>query len=113
MTEINVTEEEPSTNESAYVRKLELELATTGEIVREVTGKISQRQKRYNDRKVREINNQPKIITGTKAKPARSWTGPWTIVKRLSDVLYQIRHSKSSKLVVVHADSLKTFKTNV
>lgn len=76
MTEINVTEEEPSTNESAYVRELELELATTGETVREVTGRISQRQKRYYDRKVREINydicelvrrNQPKIITGTKA----------------------------------------------
>lgn len=122
MTEINVTEEEPSTNESAYVRKLELELATTGEIVRELTGKTSQRQKRYYDRKVREINydigelvrrNQPKIITGTKAKLARSWTGPWTIVQRLSDVLYQIRHSTSSKLVVVHADNLKPFKTNV
>lgn len=115
MTEINVTEEEPSTNESAYVRELELELATTGEIVREVTGNISQRQKRYYDRKVRGINydicelvrrNKPKKITGTKAKLARSWTGPWTIVQRLSDVLYQIRHSKSSKLVVVNADSL-------
>lgn len=43
MTEIHITEEEPSTIESAYVRKLELELATTGEIVREFTGKISQR----------------------------------------------------------------------
>lgn len=30
MTEINVTEEEPSTNETAYVRELELELATAG-----------------------------------------------------------------------------------
>lgn len=103
MTKINVTEEEPSTNESAYVRKLELELATTGKIVLEVAGKISQRQKRYYDRKVREIKydiddlvrrNQPKIITGTKAKLARSSTGPWTIVQRLSDVRYQIRHSK-------------------
>lgn len=37
MIEINVTEEEPSTNESAYVRKLELELVTTCKIVREVT----------------------------------------------------------------------------
>lgn len=52
MTEINVTEEEPSGNESASVRKLEIELATTGE----VTGKTSQRQKRYYDRKVQEIN---------------------------------------------------------
>lgn len=72
MTEINVTEEEPSTNESAYVRELELELATNGEILREVTGKISQRQKRYYDSKVRGIKydicelvrrNKPKIIT--------------------------------------------------
>lgn len=90
--------------------------------MQEVTGKISQRQKRYYDRKVREINydigelvrrNQPKIITGTKAKLARSLTGPWIIVQRLSDVLYQIRHSTSSKLVVVHADNLKLFKKNV
>lgn len=56
ITEINVTEEEPSTNDSSCVRKLEIELATTGEIVREVIGKISQRQRRYYDRKVREIN---------------------------------------------------------
>lgn len=34
-------------------------------------------------------------------------------MKRLSDVLYQIRHSKTSKPVIIHADNLKPYRGNI
>ena len=54
--------------------------------------------------------SQPKIIMGTKAKLARKWTGPWTVIKRLSDVLYQIQLSKTSKPVIIHSDNIKLYR---
>jgi hypothetical protein len=117
-----LTEEEPvRKNNSEYVRNLESELYFVHNLAREVTGKLSQRQKHYYDRNVRNVNydigdkvrrNQRQIITGTKAKLARNWTGPWFIVKRLSDTLYQIQHSKNSKPVIVHADNIKPYRGN-
>ena len=56
------------------------------DIVRDVTGKLSFRQKRYYDRDVRSTNydigdlvrrNQPKVMVGTKSKLARKWD--WTL----------------------------------
>lgn len=54
---------------------------------------------------------QPKQKKGTKLKLSRNWTGPWMIIKRLSNILYQIQHSKTSKPKIVHADNLKPFCT--
>ena len=99
------------------IRTLESSRSELYDIVRDVTGKEVNRQKRYYDRNVRVVNydigdlvrrNQRKIIKGTKSsKLTRNWTGTWYIVKRLSDVLYQIRHSKTSKPVIIHADNLQ------
>lgn len=55
---------------------------------------------------------QHKIIVGTKAKLARDWTGPWTVIERLSDALYKIQHSQKSKPVVIHADNLKHYRVD-
>ena len=82
--------------------------------------KSIQSQKHYNDRNVIEVTyevvgdmvrrNQQKVVVGTKSKLARRWTDPWIITKRLYDVLYQIRHSKSLKAIIVHADSIKPYR---
>lgn len=99
-----------------YVRILENVLHELYGNVRDVTKQDGIRHKRNYDRNVREINydtedlvrrNQKQIKKGTKSKLARNWTGPWYVVKRLSAVLYQIRHSKTSKPVIVHADNLE------
>ena len=110
-------EEQRISTPAEYIRILESSLSELYDIVRDVTGKEVNRQKRYYDRNVRVVNydigdlvrrNQRKIIKGTKSsKLTRNWTGPWYIVKRLSDVLYQIRHSKTSKPVIIHADNLQ------
>lgn len=54
--------------------------------------------------------SQPKVGKGEKLKLSRKWTGPWIIIKRLSDVLFQIQHSRQSKPVIVHADNIKPYR---
>ena len=106
-------------HEAEYVRKLQEELHNIHTPARDTMKKSMQRQKHYYDRNVIEVTyevgdmvrrNQQKVAVGTKSKLARRWTGPWIITKRLSDVLYQIRHSKSSKAIIVHADSIKPYR---
>lgn len=85
-------------NEAEYVRHLEKCLCEMYEIVRSETKQSALRQKRVYDRNVRSINyeigdlvrrSQPKVTVGCKTKLARKRTGPWLIVKGLSDVLFQ------------------------
>lgn len=60
-------------------------------IAREISGKISPRQKHYYNRNVGQLNydvrdmmrrKQRQANKGTKAKLLRNWTGPWYVVKR-------------------------------
>jgi hypothetical protein len=110
---------ETELNKAAYVRMLEEKLFEIHEFAREISKKSSLRQKSYFNPNVGEVNydigdlvrrSQTKVAKGTKLKLARKWTGPWILENRLSDVLYQIRHSSQSKPVVVHADNLKPYK---
>lgn len=94
----DITTSEKEANKAVYVRNLEENLSTIHEHAREITKEVSQRQKNYFDRNVRETNyevgelvgkSQPKVDKGEKLKLSRKWTGPWIIIKRLSDVLFQ------------------------
>lgn len=94
-------------------------MSTIHEHARDFTKEASQRQKNYFDRNVRETNyevgelvrrSQPKVGKGEKLKLSRKWTAPWIIIKRLSDVLFQIQHSRQSKTVIVHADNIKPYR---
>ena len=105
-------------NEHFYVAKIRQELETTHEIARENLQKSAIRQKEYYDRNVKDIKYctgdlvrrwQPQTMKGTKRKLARNWTGPWVVVERLTDVLFKIKHSKNSPVVVIHADNLKPY----
>ena len=50
----------------------------------------------------------PVVPLGKSKKFHRPWTGPYTIVKQLSDSTYQIQHTKHhSKRCIVHCDHLK------
>ena len=52
--------------------------------------------------------HQPLIEKGLSNKLARPWQGPYTIVKRLSDVVYYIqKDGKSRKRTVVHFNRFK------
>ena len=119
LTETNNESELCERSEAEYVRELRENLDSLHKIARETLQKSSLRQKSDYDRKVREVNydvgdlvrrNQQKVAIGAKVKLGRHWTGPWTVIKRLSDVLYQIKHSRNSKPVIIHADNLKPYK---
>ena len=103
------------------MRNLEKCLCEMYQIVRSVTNQNSARQKRVYDRNVRSISyevgdlvrrSQPKVAVGCNTKLARKWTGPWLVVKRISDVLFQIKHSETSKPIVVHSDNIKPYRVN-
>lgn len=95
-------------NEAEYVRYLEKCLCEMYEIVRSETKQSALRQKRLYDRNVRSINyeigdlvrrSQPKFTAGCKNKVSTKMDRTLHIVKRLSDVLFQIRHCQHSKPV--------------
>ena len=117
-TEAVETDKEEMTSAPRYVRELCENLDIVHRIARECTSKAVLRQKKHYDKsavsKSYDVGDvvrrfQPKQIIGTKLKLARNWSGPWVITRRLSDVLFEIKHSKNSKAVIVHADNLKSF----
>jgi hypothetical protein len=80
--------------------------------------KASDRQKRQYDVRV----NQHRYQTGDvvwlhtllrvkqrSPKLQRNWDGPYFVTKVISDVIYKIQKSPSSKFQVVHHDRLKPF----
>lgn len=106
-------------SETKYVKNLCKNLELVHKFARERTSGAVCRQKRHYDKTaVRKTYNegdivrrfQPKQIVGTKLKLARNWTGPWIITKKLSDVLFEIKHSRKSNPVIVHADNIKSFQ---
>lgn len=105
---------------SDYVTKLCESLEKAHDLAREtIRSSVSTQRKLYNKNIIEqnyEVGDvvrlyQPKQKKGTKLKLSRNWTGPWVIIKRLSNILYQIQHSKTSKPKIVHADNLKPFRT--
>ena len=102
-----------------FFNSLQEKLCEIHDIAQKTLKKSSEKQKRNYDRNVRELNydigdlvrrSKPKIAKGTKQKLSRIWACPWIIVKRLSEVLYQIKHSRNSKPVIIHADNLKPYR---
>ena len=47
------------------------------------------------------------IPKGRSRKFHQPWTGPYKIVKQLSDAVYRIQHTRNRKRLVVHFDHLK------
>jgi hypothetical protein len=40
-------------------------------------------------------------------KRGQGWTGPYTVVRKLSDITYEIQNETDGKLKIVHVDHLK------
>lgn len=86
---------------SDYVTKLCESLEKAHDLTREtIRSSVSTQRKLYN-KNITEQNYevgdvvrlyQPKQKKGTKLKLLLNWTRPWVIIKRLSNILYQIQH---------------------
>jgi transposase InsO family protein len=103
-----------------YARCVSQRLADAFELVREHSGRVAQLMKREYDTRVRPVSFNvgdpvlyfcPRTRIGTSPKWTRFYSGPFNIVRKLNDVNYVIQLTPRSRLMVVHVNKLKAFRT--
>ena len=109
--------------QAEYTLHLQNTLRDSYKQVREKLGHNLQRQKEIYDRKIHgsPYNKgdvvwlfNPVVPRGQHKKFHRPWSGPYTVVKHLSDSTYRIQHTQNhSKRIIVHFDRLKPFTGNL
>ena len=106
------------TSPSTYAIKLKQSLTAAYEHVRDKMNVSFERQKQHYDKKVHgkpyNVNDyvwlySPTVPLGQSKKLHHPWSGPFQIVKRLSDATYRIAATTSTKCQrqIVHFDRLK------
>ena len=105
-----------------YVDKLSYKIEKVHEEVRDRLVSASERQKRRYDLsctfptfKVGDgvLLHDPRKYKGRSPKFQMRWSGPFTVIKVLSDVLYKIQEGPKVKFKVVHVNRLKPFQGNM
>ena len=99
-----------------YVSKLRTTLTATYEGVRRSFGIHQERQKEYYSRKIHGAPYDkgdlvwlfsPVVPRGRARKFHRPWTGPYRVVRHISEAVYRLQHTVSRKRVILHFDRLK------
>jgi len=107
----------PSSPEQ-YVRDLESRLESVHQFARERINLVSDRMKarydiRSTDRCFKEGDlvwlYNPKRRRGLSPKLQPNWEGPYTVITKLSDVVYRIQKSPNSKPKVIHLNRIAPF----
>ena len=110
--------EQPGQEPSQYVANLERSMEKIHEIARKHMQKASDKQKREYDLKQYKNNYKkgdlvwlftPTIGKGRVKKLTSMWSGPFTVVEPLSDVVIRIRRNARAKDLVVHHNRLKPY----
>lgn len=105
-----------------YEMPLKARMEEAHSAVRYHTGQEMRRQKRYHDAKVNWqcfAKNDKVYVFFPQRKASHSpkftsyWRGPYTIVGKKSDLLYEVDCGYRGKLQVIHADRLKLHKSQV
>ena len=104
-----------ATSEQCYVQYVEWVKKATQRsyaVAHEYSKKAALRQKRNYDKRV-SLNQMQEddwvwyfYPPKAKQKLGQGWTGPYLVTHKVSDVLYQIQASSSSRLKIVHVDNL-------
>ncbi len=112
-----------ATTVSQYVAELRSHLEIAYQHVRERMGRKLQRQKELYDRKAHGDPfepgdlvwlHSPAVPRGQSKKLHRPWTGPFRIVRKLSDAVYRVQNTQARRQrMVVHFDRLKPCPPNV
>lgn len=72
-----------------------------------------QKQKRYHDTKLKARSFEPKTLVlrwyppEANQKLGLGWTGPYEVVRKFTDITYEIKRCTDGKLKIVHVDHLK------
>ena len=114
---------ESPTSVSDYVTNLRKSLNTSYEKVRNTFNLKLARQKEFYDRKIHgEPYRKDDLVwlhssvvpQGKSHKLHKPWTGPYRIIKKISDVTYRIQSTKGKrKRLIVHFDRLKACPPNM
>ena len=117
------TAEPESISYGEYATKLQKSLTKAYKLARESLAEKQERQTELYNKKVHgepyEVGVfvwllNPQVPRGKSKKLHKWWTGPFKVVKRLSEVTYRIQHVKNrAKRLVVHFDRLKKCHPNV
>ena len=104
----------------AWELKQRMEEAHTA--VRQHTGQEMRRQKRYHDAKINWQSFQkgdavyvffPRRKVGHSPKFTSYWRGPFTIVSKKSDLLYEVNCGYREQSQIIHADRIRLLKPQV
>ena len=108
---------------SAYASELQNRLLRAFDLVRDHTSMHHERQKAFYDRKVYGKLYTPGDSVwlyspvpqrGTSRKLYHPWTGPFKVVKKISDVTYRIQQQQGKRVrKIVHFDRLKPCSHNI
>ena len=99
-----------------YTQKLRQTLWELHELTRRTVRDVTLQTKRRYDIKATPVDLRsddvvwlydPKKRRHRSRKLMTKWEGPYTVVKRLTDVVFQIRRTPKSNIRVVHADRLR------
>lgn len=101
-----------------YVKTLTDRLEKVHTTVRDRLVNVAERQKRRYDLTCSSINykvgeavllNDPRKYKGRSKKFQMKWTGPYTVIQVMSNVLYQIQEGPKSVPKIVHVNRLKPY----
>ena len=104
---------------ATYVDTLQQKLEEVHKLARKQLNKSSYHQKRNYDLRARKRPipigqpvwvHQPTRKVGICPMMTSPWKGPYLVIKRLDDVTYKIKKSKTSPGLVTHIDRLATYK---
>ncbi len=116
MLNVNLEEDFDSPNE--YVQRMAETLSTVVGSVQQHQLQASSQQKKYFDFRAQvQYYSEGELVwvrnkarkKGVCFKLQRTYNGPFKVIERLSDVLYQIQPIKGGKTVVVHYNRLKPY----
>ena len=119
MTEAAPEDDHHQPNTTDYAEDLRHRLRKADERVRADLNHVKRRQKHHYDRKATKgkasagdfVWLQSRMRKrGMSKKLANRWTGPYLVIKKLSDVIIRIQHSPKSKPTVVHLDRTKPYQ---
>lgn len=101
---------------SMYVKWLEIAMNNAFEFAHDNLCIAAQRQKQYYDKGLKPREYEPGdwvwrwYLPAISNKLGQGWTGPYLVIKRISDVTYEIQLNSEKNPIVVHVDHLKPFQ---
>ena len=106
-----------------YIHELRRQIDKVHDLARENLKVSSSNQKRQYDHRSKEIGFSegdlvwyycPARKKGLSPKLQKNWSGPYSVTRRISDILYEIKRSPPrTRSVVVHCDKLRKYSNQI